>query len=496
MREEKQKRSLTETGYINKMVMGCHTGIAIILFAAYLVEWIKGSRSLGYTLMITLLTLGPVVGEQLFFRKNPEHEMIRHLCGIGYGVFYLFAIFTTNSLLTFTYAFPMFILITLFSDVRYCVLVGVGAAVGNTVAVVIHALTVGYQASEIPDVEIRVLCTALTAVYMVIATQANKKVNQYKLQAVNAQKEKTDEVLSRVLETSDRMTDGIVQVSKQMETLGESVEKIRSSMQEVAQGNNEAAESVQQQLSQTEAIQGHIVDVKESVQVIGDSMSDTLQMVEQGKSHITSLGEQVHKSMDANDQVQKRMEELVEYTGKMNVIIETITSVAESTNLLALNASIEAARAGEAGRGFAVVASEISGLANQTQEATVNITGMIGEIKRALSEVSVAMDVVTESNRANAGSTAVVAENFEKITSGTMNVNTQTAELEKIVKLLETANAEIVEKIQTISAITEEVSAHSSETFNTSEENSSLVQEVAGIVEKLNEDASLLKQMK
>lgn len=72
--------------------------------------------------------------------------------------------------------------------------------------------------------------------------------------------------------------------------------------------------------------------------------------------------------MEANQQMITQMDALSQYAGQMNTIIETITSIANSTGVLALNASIEAARAGEAGRGFAVVASQISTLASQTQE--------------------------------------------------------------------------------------------------------------------------------
>lgn len=177
----------------------------------------------------------------------------------------------------------------------------------------------------------------------------------------------------------------------------------------------------------------------------------------------------------------------------MNTIIETITSIANSTGMLALNASIEAARAGEAGRGFAVVAGQISGLANQTKSATVNITELIGHINSELASVETAVDVVTESNRANAESTQVVTENFAGITQGTEKIGKQTKVLMDIVGELETANADIVESIQTISAITEEVSAHANETYNACEENSFLVDTMAKVVEELSDGARKLQ---
>ncbi len=65
----------------------------------------------------------------------------------------------------------------------------------------------------------------------------------------------------------------------------------------------------------------------------------------------------------------------------------------------------------------------------------------------------------------------------------------------EVIKKLEAANADIVEKIQTISAITEEVSAHSGETYSACEENSHMVEEVSGLVKALSADAEKLKSL-
>ena len=123
----------------------------------------------------------------------------------------------------------------------------------------------------------------------------------------------------------------------------------------------------------------------------------------------------------------------------------------------------------------------------------MNITDLIGHINQELVSVEEAVDVVTESNRANAESTRVVGENFEGITQGTENVEARTKELMEIVGELETANADIVEHIQTVSAITEEVSAHANETFNACEENSLLVETVTGVVGELSSNAEKLQ---
>lgn len=486
----------SEKEYVNRKAITGHTIVAVVLLLAYLLECFKGARTVGYTVIMAILFAGPVAAEWCVFARDRESDAIRYILSICYSFMYVFAIGTTHSELTYSYVFPLFFLMLLFMQVKECVLVGVVAVLGNIGCVLYHAVKIGYETSEIADVEIRIASTVLIVVFMVLAAIVVTRVNDEKLKEIQEKTGQATDLMNRILKTSDNMRSGIVQANEKTGLLGESMSQIHDSMEEVSVGSTETAESIQEQLRRTEQIQEHIARVKNTTTAITHSMTETIGKVEEGRARMAALTEQVEKSMAANKQVLERMQALSEYTVQMNTIIETITSIANSTGMLALNASIEAARAGEAGRGFAVVAGEISGLSSQTKSATVNITELIDNINRELSSVETAVDVVTKSNQSNQESTEVVMENFVGITGGTEDIGRQTEELLKIVGELEESNKAIVENIQTISAITQQVSAHASETFNACEQNEKLVNSVTQIVESLDADAKMLQSEK
>ncbi len=485
---------MSEKAYINRTAVTCHTIIDLVLSMAYMVELLKGARTVGYICVFAAICLVPVITEWLLYKKNPDSGIIMHIIAICYGILYVFALFTANSITNFVYAVPMFVVLLLYSDVRFTALFGGILFLFNLLNIAYVAMTAGYAPEQIADVEIRVACILLVVVFCVMTTGCLNKLNKGKLATLNAEKDKSTQMLRDTLELAGQISQGIGQVTEKMELLDQSVSHIQGSMKEVTQGSAETAESVQHQMVRTEEIQGHIAKVKENADLIDRGVDDAADMVSEGRKDIDAMAQQVQKSTAANDTVIRRMEDLSVQTEKMNSIIEMITGIADQTSLLSLNASIEAARAGDAGRGFAVVAGEISSLAGQTKSATVNITELIQGINAELKEVSAAIDLVTDSNRSHAVTARKVLGSFEKIAEMTKDIGIQTGAMKVTVNSLETANAGIVENIQTISSITEEVSAHSSETYEACETNSSMVSEVTAIVENLNEQTKKIEK--
>lgn len=477
---------------VNKVAVSCHTAIVVVLLLAYAMEIVKGDRTIGYYVVFSAFAVIPVIANQVLLRLNPAHKLIKHILGVGYGIFYAYVIFTTTEDITFTYAIPMLVIILLYNDLQFCTLISVGAVVVNIIYTVYQAVNVGIPSETVKVYEIRFALLILVCVFLCVATYISAKLNRMKMEDINSEKDNISRLLQHTVNVSGEISKGIEDVTGHMKELGGAVSETRNAMQEVSSGTNDTAESIQNQLSKTEEIQNYIEQMAKMVESIAESMEQAKENVASGKKNIDSLTAQMAVSEKAGKEAVDGMKALEEYTANMQSIIDLITSVASQTSLLALNASIEAARAGEAGRGFAVVATEISNLANQTQNATVNITEVIHNVSDKLDIAADAVEQLMDNSRKQSESALQAADSFVMISESTERVNEQSDQLSNAVARLTDANSGIVESIQTISAIMQEVSAHSQETYAVSDKNTGIVESVTRLVEELNEQAQRL----
>lgn len=487
---EKERRE------VNKAAAFCHSILAAVLLAAYALEVAKGARTIGYYVVFALLAVVPMVMEWVFYKKDPSTRWIQYILGIGYGIFYIFVIFTTTNVTAFTFIIPLYIVITLYSDLKYCIILSTGGFLANVAYAVWQAVTVGISSEEMATYEIRVILMLIVAIFLCMSTKVMAKINAMKMAELGLEKDNVSRLLNNVMNTSDEMSKGIVDVREQMTMLGSAVSETRNAMEEVSAGATDAAEAIQNQLGQTEEIQRHIEKVETVSHGIGRSMEQTNQNIADGQNSLKSLLSHVESSKNAGKEVVADIGELEEYMKNMQTIIELITNVASQTSLLALNASIEAARAGEAGKGFAVVASEISNLANQTQGATVNITEVIQNVSDKLTVSIEAIEQLMNNNEQQSQAAETVVNSFEKIAGSTKDADENSRMLQTVISNLAAANVVIVESVQTISAVMEEMSAHATETYNTCNKNTEIVNQVAGLVENLSRQAQELNQQK
>ncbi|MFS2161613.1 methyl-accepting chemotaxis protein [Pseudomonas sp. Pseusp122] len=141
-----------------------------------------------------------------------------------------------------------------------------------------------------------------------------------------------------------------------------------------------------------------VQDVAKNAEHAAKEMRDAETQANQGQVNIDSSLRQIDHLSGTIEQAVEVIRTLSSESTQIGGVLEVISSIAEQTNLLALNAAIEAARAGEQGRGFAVVADEVRLLAQRTQKSTAEIQGMI---ERLQTHSNAAVKVIGDSSRSS-----------------------------------------------------------------------------------------------
>lgn len=237
-----------------------------------------------------------------------------------------------------------------------------------------------------------------------------------------------------------------------------------------------------------------------SVYSMGEMIEDTAREVENlnmtadyMRRSSTEASQSLVELRNINDEVKKAIDLIYEQTNRTNESSQKIreatrliSSIAEETNLLSLNASIEAARAGEQGRSFAVVANQIQKLADQSNASADAIDNIINELindsNEAVDTMVKVREIINSQSENVANTEAIVSQVMSGIEDSIRGIEA----IENRTVALNDARASIVEVVQGLSAVAEENAA-------STEETSAATAEVANSFNEVTESAGVVK---
>ena len=473
------------------------TGVGImdvVLCVAYLLEVVKGARTIGsYLIMAVLCALPCIIAWFVYLKKN-DATIMRYILAVGFLIFYGYIMLTTKSDLSFCYVLVIFCVLIVYVDLKVSVLLGAGAFAINVALLIKRIVFTGLSAEQLTNMEIMLACIILTCVFAVLSINKVMKIGQANTDKADIEKQKSEKLLQTTLDVAANITTGIEEAADETESLNKAIDVTRRSMEDLTNGTNDTVQAIMEQQESTNEIANYIDNVKAATGQIVDELASAEENLDAGYAMMNDLTRQVKVSEESSAVAAKEMEGLKANADQMQTIVGLIGNVANQTALLSLNASIEAARAGEAGRGFAVVASEISNLAAQTNSATGEINKLIEDITTSITEVNKAMEAMLASNRQQNEYVGYTAENFDKIQASTRAIFAQADSLKQTVDAVAVANTRVVENIDNVSAVTEEVTASANETLINCNHNLESVEHLMNIMTRLDMEVKKLQQ--
>ena len=341
-----------------------------------------------------------------------------------------------------------------------------------------------------------------------------KKITNLDLTAIVRQKylNKKDEV-GELAKSLQSLTEGLLEVVYEVkhstEQLEESSEELTATSQqssfvaqemaktvhEIAEGANEQAKSTEEGSAKVALLGDAIQKVDVLISNVNKSSVKVGEIVEEGQVEMDSLNRVTEESALTIEEIYQVVVKANESSNKIGEASNLIESISSQTNLLSLNAAIEAARAGEAGKGFAVVADEIRKLAEQSSNSTKVINDIVSELQSNTHNSVQSMNRVMEISKEQSTIVKNSRRKYEMIEESMLDSIETIQGLSASGEEMNQMRNEILEIIETLSAIAEGNAASTEEASASMEEQAASIEEIAVSTDRLSESAQNLHQV-
>ena len=311
--------------------------------------------------------------------------------------------------------------------------------------------------------------------------------------SANHMQESISKILKEIVEATQKVAASGEELTTNASQTAESIHQVANNIVEMAENTERQSDSLGEINKQTTEMNNEMVELRQSGEGMRKVAEDTLDGTKEGHQAVRNAMNAMNKMAERMDASSKVVENLGERSKEVGKIIDTISGIAEQTNLLALNAAIEAARAGEAGRGFAVVADEVRKLAEQSAVAAQNISNIISGIQ---DDTMTAVDAMEKGNDEVKNGTQIVQETgevFSKIERLVEELYSQINLSQTKIENADKGSSNISETVKTVSKFGRTVAGDAQTVSATTEEQTAMMHDITDASHSLVELAQDLQ---
>ena len=259
------------------------------------------------------------------------------------------------------------------------------------------------------------------------------------------------------------ISEGVTQIASAAEELSAVTEQTSAGVNNQKIETDQVATAMNEMAATVQEVARNAEEASEAAVAADQQAREGDKVVGEAITQIERLAVEVGHSTEA-------MGELKRESDKIGSVLDVIKSVAQQTNLLALNAAIEAARAGEAGRGFAVVADEVRSLAQRTQKSTEEIEELIVGLQNGTQQVATIMDNSRSLTDSSVELTRRAGGSLESITRTVSAIQAMNQQIAAAAEQQSAVAEEINRSVLNVRDVSDQTSAASEETAASSVE--------------------------